>query len=167
MNLTTIKYIVAALIALGATAAGYRHGVTTTTDHFNQVIARANELNAQALTKATDAARKDEHDKAAAASAIDKQTIQDKDHEIASRDSTIAAYGNGTLRLRDKFTCGASTATPVREAAAGAGQRDAATTSGLQPEDVRFLVSEASRANQYAKQLMSCQALVNADRGVK
>lgn len=164
MNLTTIKYIVAALVALGAAAAGYRHGVTTTTDHFNAVIAAANARNAQMLTDATNAARKSEHDKAAAASAIDKQTIQDKDHEIASRDATLAAYGNGALRLRDKFTCGASAATPVREAAVGAGQRDAATTSGLQPEDVRFLVSEASRATQYAEQLMSCQALINADR---
>lgn len=66
---------------------------------------------------------------------------------------------DGTCRMRDRFTC------PRLPQGSGAtASDDAAEGFGLLPEDGRFLVSEAARADQNTDDLQTCQAYVEAVR---
>jgi hypothetical protein len=167
MNPTILKYA-AVVIAITAAAYGcYHHGVSTTTARYEAVIAKANAAHAKDLADKLAAARAEEQSKAADMHAIDTQTIQDKQNEIDSRDSTIADLRAGSLRLRDHFTCSAGSDKRLPDVAATAGKRDAARQGGLQQADAEFLVRLASDADQVARQLQACQAVVRSDRGHK
>lgn len=160
-----LKYAVAPAIVGGALFGAYHHGCSVTSAAYKLKITKANKQHAQQLAKLEASARADEQSKAASMHAIDQQTIQGQTDEISKRDRTIADYRSGAVRLRDHFTCAASTDQRVLSAAPGAGQRDEASAGGLQQPDVEFLVRLASEADQAVTQLAACQAVVRADRG--
>lgn len=93
-------------------------------------------------------------------------------HEIETAKSRaaadLAAVRDGTVRVRDRFTCPADPGRPSG-AAADTGTTpsvgDDAPPSGLQAADAEFLLREAERADEVTRQLQACQAIVRRDRG--
>lgn len=163
--LRALPYALVVVGLLAGLRAVEKYGEHVRDAYWKGVIAAANTAHAQQLTKLEAAARADEQAKATSMHTIDQQTIQGQTDEISKRDRTIADYRSGAVRLRDKFTCAAGADQRVREAATGAGQRDAASAGGLQQTDVEFLVRLASEADQAVTQLAACQAVVRTDRG--
>lgn len=163
--LRALPYVAGATIVTCGLIFADMHGHSVEREHWQRVIAQNDADNAREIANREAAARREEQGKAETLRAIDKQTLQDKQNEIDSRDRTIADLHAGTVRLRDRFTCAAASDQRVPSAAATTGQRDAASAGGLQEEDGVFLVSESSRADQVARQLQACQAVVRADRG--
>lgn len=79
----------------------------------------------------------------------------------------LAAVRDGTVRLRDRFTCTPTPAGPSGTAAdpgATTGVGDDAQAGGLRREDAAFLISESDRADEVTRQLQACQAIVRRDR---
>lgn len=159
-----IGAIAGTALFVAAVTGAYMHGVSTTTDHFQGVIAKNNADNATEATRLVNAARNEEKSKADKFAAIDAKSLKEKNDEITSRDAVIAGLRAGTTRLQQRFTCPAS-AEHLSSTATSTGQRDAASTGGLQADDAEFLIRESSRADQAVKQLQACQAVVRADRG--
>ncbi len=82
------------------------------------------------------------------------------------QDADRVAVSTGAVVLRDPGAGGCAPASGVREAAAGAGGRDAAPSGGLSQEASRFLFDLANSADEVAGQLDRCQAVVRADREI-
>lgn len=143
---------------------GYRHGVTVTGNHYKAQIAEDRQRAAEQIAQLQQQARQAEQQTAAAMAQIDEQVQKAIENEKAKADAVIAAYGAGTVRLRDRFTCTTGSGGSVPATTTGTGQRDDTTQSGLQRTDVEFLVRIASEADELAEQLAACQSVVKADR---
>lgn len=113
---------------------------------------------AQKRAEAITEARADERRKAKEQAAIAAKLIEENADALADRDRTIADLRAGNVQLRDRFTC------RVPDPAAGAGGSDEAPQGGLLPADAEFLVSLAAEADEVARQLAACQAVVRSDR---
>jgi prophage endopeptidase len=92
--------------------------------------------------------------------AIIKKLRGDDAHGHAIRDSAVAGLRDGTFRLRERFSCPPNPA-PARGAAARGNE---GTARGLSAADAEFLVRFASDADDVARQLAACQAILSADR---
>lgn len=79
----------------------------------------------------------------------------------AQVDGLVAGVRDGTVRVLPRFTC---PAIPAAAARAGAGGSDASSPRGLSAADAEFLVRFAGDADDVARQLAACQAVVAADR---
>jgi hypothetical protein len=144
---------------------GYRHGETVTGNHFKAVIAQNAENEAKQRAALEAKARDTEQHAADAMARIDEQHQKAIENEKAKADAVIAAYGAGTVRLRNRFTCPATgTGGNMSAAATSTGQRDERTQGGLQQQDVQFLVRFAAEADELADQLSACQSIIKADR---
>jgi prophage endopeptidase len=125
-------------------------------------LAKAHQERADAEQRARDI----EAQRAADMAALDAQHTKEMNDAKADADRTIADLRAGTLRLRERFTCPASTAAGTAgQAGTSTSLGDAAARYGLQPEDAEFLLSEAERADEVTVQLRACQAIVRGDRG--
>lgn len=74
-------------------------------------------------------------------------------------DRNLAEYRNGIKRLRERFTC---TGRNMPAVATASGVRDAATSCGLQSNDVEFLIRYAGSAEATRQQLIAAQKLLAA-----
>ena len=108
------------------------------------------------------------HEQAAAEKVAAVSRGYQKDLENANRAKTLAMdalRASGGLRVA-VTGCKADDA-GTGEAASGATGRDGGASTGLLAEtDGAFLVSEASRADAVTLQLLACQRVVRADRGL-
>ena len=165
-----IPYAAVFAIPIGGAMLIYQKGYQAAQDRYTAVIAQNNADNATASTLLVNKARLDEKSKADELSAIDANNLKAKDNEITSRDAVIAGLRSGAIGLRDRFTCPAVGNGPGNQLlpflAPSTGQRDEASSGGLQAEDAEFFIQESSRADEVVKQLQACQAVVKADRAV-
>lgn len=162
-----IPYVVSVVAVVAGLYGAYHHGVSVTKDHYVAIIAQANADHAAEVISLNGRVAVAEHKASAVMAAIDQHHQEDIANEKQIAAATMANFRAGTLRLRDEFQARIIADHQLPSAATGTGQRDAASAGGLQPAHVEFFVSEASRANQVAKQLAECQAVVRADRAVK
>ncbi|WP_290872050.1 lysis system i-spanin subunit Rz [Aquabacterium sp.] len=160
------KYGAAVAITLASLYGAYRHGCTVTQAAADLATTKANAAHAAETISLQAQVRAAEHKATQDMAAIDAQHQKDIADERSKASATLASYRAGTLRLRDEFAPTIGPAQPVLPGVAtSTGKRDAAGTGGLQPAHVEFLVQIASDADQVAKQLAACQAVVRADRG--
>jgi len=76
----------------------------------------------------------------------------------------IAAIDAGTLRLRDPGTDSQACGSPTAVAASGSSGHSDKKGTELSPEFTKFLLSEATRADQYTIQLNTCIDILNNER---
>lgn len=93
-------------------------------------------------------------------SAVARLTKENTD-AIAERDGLIADLRDGTVRLRDKFRCQDRRVADPAGTAAGS---DGSEGGGLSLEDASFLIRESNRADDVARQLTACQAILGGLR---
>lgn len=94
---------------------------------------------------------------------LQNKLTQEKQDAIAQRDAVIADLRAGTVRLRQRFRCPVPAAPAGGPAGTSAGG-DAAGDRGLSDADAEFLVRFAGDADNVARQLGACQAVIRADR---
>lgn len=110
-------------------------------------------------------ARKAEQDNAAAQAAISTDYERKLSDANKQRAADVAAVRAGTLRLRDPNPAGLRACGSIApETGAGASGRDGAQGSELSEQATEFLFGLANDADDVARQLGSCQAVVDADR---
>lgn len=168
---------VAGLLWLASLAAvgGWQHGAGQGAERLRWETRENTQLrNANATIKRLqDEARQKEHEHAGRLAGIAAQLEQEKQRETEKRDRLIADLRAANVRLRDP---GAVTVRPggcsSGETAAGAGERDGGAGSELHGpaagvlsgEASEFLVRLSSEADEVARQLAQCQAVVRSDR---
>lgn len=160
-----IAYQVKSTIA-DADKHGYDRGVEETTAAYakrdNAALAAANIR----INELQEAARKREREHAAQLNDISgqyQQEVGNANRKVADLTRRVRA---GDLRLRDPgAVCAAQGGGGrVPEASGSAGGRDGGTGTELSAATAEFLISEANRADDVARQLAACQAVVRADR---
>lgn len=142
----------------------YRHGVTTTTDRYERLLAEHREAGALALAKAQAETRDKEQQAARAQASIETAYLQGQKDAQANTDRTIADLRAGNIRLRNELASAQCAIDGVSTIASGAGQRHAACSGGLREEHARFLIHFADRADQVARQLQAAQEVIVNDR---
>lgn len=152
-------------VVMGCLYGAYHHGVSTTTEHYQGVIAKANQDHAEAVAKLQQQARDKERQHGEQLATIDQQHQEKLSHEINSRDRTIADLRAGNVRVRQRFTCPAASDQRVPSTSTSTSGGDEAQAGGLQREDAEFFVRFASEADEVTLQLQACQATVRSDRG--
>ncbi len=161
-------YLITASIAAGVLFACYWYGASSTQERLEALhLAQIQTIKAEgakALAEATEAMRKQEQQHAAAMADLDAQKTRELENEKAAADAVIAGLRADTIRVRDQFTCGASTPA-AGQAGATPGMGDAGKKRGFQKQDAEFLLREAARADEVTMQLQACQAIIRADRG--
>ncbi|QKN87897.1 Rz lysis protein [Acinetobacter phage vB_AbaP_Alexa] len=95
---------------------------------------------------------------------IEADLLAKQKEQAANANAIINDLRAGNVRLRDQFKI--KQCASVSGTTGSAGGSDAASTGGLSEADVRFLVSEASRADQLAEQLIAAQQVITNDRVV-
>lgn len=169
------KLLAAVALAGLALEAFYSHGeqqyLAGQQDERNAWLRRDNEALRIAngrITTLQQAARDQEQAHGKAMAEIASQHQKDLKDAGAEKDRVIADLRTRNLRLRVPVVsttvtaCGGGGA--GTEAGAGAGQRDGETTAELSGAAAEFLVGLASEADDVARQLSACQAVVIADR---
>ncbi len=91
---------------------------------------------------------------------IETTHLKEKKDEKAETDRILVGYANDIYRLRKRFTSEACGVGGVSGSPATPGQRDGASSFGLQDADVEFLIRFASSADQVADTLRACQAVL-------
>lgn len=162
--LRLLPYAAVVACVLAAYMVAYQQGARHTTEHYQRVMAQQDADNAKATALAISNARKEEQASAASQALIANRLLDDANNEITSRDNTIAGLRAGTVRVRERFTCGRAAAAGVPQTSASTSSSDAGAQGGLQREDAEFFVRLASEADQVVHQLSACQAVVRADR---
>lgn len=161
------KLMMGACGLMAASLISYMAGQTVATvraDELHQAeLKRIDGDNKKALADAVTKARLDEQSKATEAANIDKRLMEAKQNEIISKYRVIAGMRDGSVQLRQRFTC-KSASGAVPSVAASTSSSDGTAGTGLSAEDAGFFISEASRANKVVLQLQACQALINSDR---
>lgn len=160
-------YLAGLVTVVSVLTFAHHEGVRSATERLDaQYGAQIAKLHAEADKQHAadvDAARASEQAHGQALTVLDQNYQKAIQDEKAKSDRTVADLRTGALQLRSRFTCPANSGSMPGPAASTAvdppaGQR------GLQPEDVRILVSEASRADQVVLQLQACQAVIRGDR---
>ena len=113
-------------------------------------------------------ARKDEQTHAAALAAVSTDYERKLSDANKQRAADVAAIRAGTIRLRDPNptglrACGGLAA----QVGAGAGRRDGPEGGELSEAAAGFLLEFASDADDVARQLTACQAVVVKDRDLR
>lgn len=118
--------------------------------------------NAKILTL-EESARVNEQAHAAVIAALDAQYTKELQDAAAQKDRDVAAARAGALKLRYATESGAGGG-KLPDAPASTGPGNGPSGSELPPETTASLYALADDADQVAKQLASCQAIVEADR---
>ena len=130
----------------------------------NEALRTAN----QRISTLQQKARDQERDHGLAMDGIAAKHQQDLKDVRNEKDRVIADLRTRNLRLRvpvvatTSAACSGVSSSP--EAGSGTGQRDGETTAELSGPAAEFLVGLASEADDVARQLSACQAVVIADR---
>lgn len=125
-----------------------------------------------AAVKERDKLRKEAEDHADALAAISGHYQGELKNERIKKDRVISELRAGTVRLRDPNGKCAGIGIALPETDTGAGGRDGSSGTELPGSSVgvlssnasEFLIGEASRADEIARQLTACQGVVRADR---
>lgn len=133
-------------------------------DALKKATARLAELTAEATKK--------EREHADALAAVSGHYQGELKNERAKKDRVIAGLRAGTVRLFDPNGKCSGIGIALPETGPGPSGRDAAGGGNLPGSSVailssnasEFLIGEASRADEVAKQLTACQGIVRADR---
>lgn len=113
-------------------------------------------------------ARKDEQTHAAALAAVSTDYERKLSDANKQRAADAAALRAGTLRLRDPNPTGLRACGGIAaEIGAGAGRRDGPEGGELSEAAAGFLLGLASNADDVARQLTACQAVVVKDRELR
>lgn len=159
-------YLIAVLLVGCSLFGAYRYGCTVTQTAADLEMEQLLSQSLADQKSLSESYRKREAQHAQDMAAAGEQFEKDKRNAQIISERTIAGLRDGTLRLRDKFAAyERRTSTGVSDTGTSTSQRDAASSIGLQTEDVEFLVRFASRADEVADQLRACQAVVRKDRG--
>jgi len=117
------------------------------------------DIQAQADKAAADARGKEQAQRADFA-AIQSKLVSENADAHAEIDRLSADLAAGRVRLRSRFAC-----RPVLPAAAaGAPGSSQAGEGGLRDADAEFLVRLAGQADDTARQLATCQAILKSER---
>ena len=112
--------------------------------------------------------RKAEHDHAAAVAAISTDYERKLSDANKQRASDAAAVRAGTLRLRDPNPTGFRACGGIGlQVGTGASGRDGGTSGDLSAAASGFLLELANDADDVARQLAACQAVVVKDRELR
>lgn len=127
----------------------------------NEALTKAS----QALHAAEEKARADELNHAAQLVAISKNYQEEKAREKKKTDDLIAAARSGAFRLRDPKAAGVPAVGSLAcQTGPGASGRDARAPGELSAEAAGFLLGLTGEADDTARQLAACQAVVRKDR---
>lgn len=159
---TNIVRGVATVLLLLAFLFTYRHGESVSDARWQAKEAATKAAYDRQLADREAQARTVEQEAVARVNDIEKKRHDEAEAAQAAYDRLLEDYRHGAVRLRDRFTCPAAASVPA--AASGTAGSQPAQGGGLQPEDVRFLVSEAKRADEVTRQLSACQVILQADR---
>jgi hypothetical protein len=122
----------------------------------------------EALQKLTDEARIAERVRVMEINDLDIKFTEELTDAKLETERALAAVAAGELRLRNRFTCPAvSASNGVPATGARAGVDNGEEGSGLQKSDGDFLVRLAGEADLVVTQLRACQAVVAGDRVTK
>lgn len=158
--LRIVPYVIALALIAGVLRftymAGYNKSERVWLDKYTLELGRLNDQLVAAQRTEREAVAKQEQIEA---DLLAKQ----KEHE-ANANAVITGLRNDTIRLRDQFKI--KQCASVSSATGSTGGSDATSTGGLSEENVRFLISEASRADQLAEQLKAAQQVITHDRVV-
>lgn len=122
----------------------------------------------QRISTLQETAREQEQAHGRSMAGIAAQHQQDLKDVRTEKDRVIADLRTRNLRLRvpvvapTSAACSGGSSSP--EAGSGTGQRNGATTAELSGPAAEFLVGLVSEADDVARQLSACQAVVTADR---
>lgn len=168
MNIEAIKLvIVSILIIAGAVSvgvwqnhAGHVSERVVWQGEQNKELALANtkivELTASAM------AEKKQHE--TNLNTIASNYEKDRQYDKAKTDSLIAKYRSGTYRLRDPGYSSGTSSTPQSGVAPSSSGCNGSTEGGLSVEASGFLLGITGEADEVAKQLSACQAVIVDDR---
>lgn len=114
-----------------------------------------NAAEANGSREASETAREVEHnDQATASKAADEHRKEERDGK-ATTDSTIAGIHDGSIRVRERFTCPPASPPPKANAAPSVATDPGA--SGLRGKDAEFLIRFAGECRDVATELNYCQ----------
>lgn len=155
-----IPYVIALALIAGVLrftyVAGYNTSERKWNDRYTNDLGKAND----ALVKA----KRDLLDAQQEQADIESKLLTKQKEQAQHAQATIDSLRAGTTRLRNSLAVKACPS--VSESTSSTGHSDATSTGGLSEEDVRFLISEASRADQLAEQLTAAQQVIAHDRVV-
>lgn len=160
--------VFAALALLALSVAGVQSYRLNTAQKATAILAakwaQADTDRAQALTRSALDALEVEHTRAAAVNAAATAYEQGKQDGQAAADALRTAVDAGTLVLRNRFRCPVAPAPGVPTTVTGTGRGDGAAQAVLSAADQGFLVRIGAEADDLARQLTACQAVIVADR---
>lgn len=122
--------------------------------------------DAAAIAELRETIRKKEIKHAEELNAIDKNYQEVRLNDKLQTDHIIGDLRAGNARLRQRFTCPATSGGDKTNTGTSTGQRDAATQGGLQTADAEFFIRFADDADAVVRQLHACQSVIRADRGL-
>lgn len=155
-----IPYIIALALIAGVLhcvyTAGYNSSERKWNDKYTTDLSKANDALVKAKRDLMDAQQKQAD--------IETDLLIKQKEQADHAQATINSLRAGTTRLRDSLAV--KSCPSVSKPTSSTGDSDATSTGGLSEEDVRFLISEASRADQLAEQLIAAQQVIAHDRVV-
>lgn len=155
-----IPYIIALALVAGVLhftyEAGYNKSERKWNDKYTFDLGKANDALVQAKREIVQAVAKQ--------SEIETELLLKQKEQEAYAHRTIADLRAGTVSLRESLKIKQCTSVSSIDGTPSHG--NAASTGGLSEEDVRFLISEASRADKLAEQLTAAQKVILLDRVV-
>lgn len=161
-------YLIAAVAALVAIGGAYAWGRTD-----GRTIERAawekrdNDALRSANAEIDAAHRKLREQERSAAERLAQVSAEYQKEVSNAREETrrrVAAVAAGTLRLRDPAASNQTCADRVPDAPAAAERRDGAEAGYLSGTAAQFLLELTAEADEVARQLAACQAVVRQDR---
>ncbi|WP_349998129.1 lysis system i-spanin subunit Rz [Stenotrophomonas lacuserhaii] len=151
------RILIAVVISLAIFAAGFIGGWAWRGDRAEAAVAVQEVAVVKQNLTAEQGARAEEHQRADTMAAIGARHEEDRAAAPAVADAVVADLRSGALRLRNDLA--ACHTDRLSQAAASAGQRDAAPDLGV------TLAGPAVRIGRDADdQLRACQAVIAADR---
>lgn len=155
-----IPYIIALALIAGVLrftyVAGYNTSERKWNDKYTADLGKANDALVKANRDLLDAQQKQAD--------IERDLLIKQKEQADNAQNTIDQLNAGTIRLRESLARKSCPSVPGTTSSTGSS--DAASTGGLSTEDVRFLISEAGRADQLAEQLTAAQKVIEHDRAV-
>lgn len=153
-----IPYIIALALIAGvlrfAYTSGYNASERKWNDKYTVDLGKANDNLVKTKRELQEAQTKQAE--------IEADLLQKQKEHLDSANNTIADLRAGNVRLRESLTIKQCASVSVTTSSTSSNH--AASTGGLSEEDVRFLISEASRADQCAEQLTAAQKVIIQDR---
>lgn len=153
-----IPYIIALALIAGVLrftyVAGYNTSERKWNDKYTVDLGKANDNLIKAKRELQEAHAKQEQ--------IETDLLLKQKEHLNNANNTIADLRAGAIQLRESLKV--KQCKSVSGTTSGTSSNHAASTGGLSEEDVRFLISEASRADQCAEQLTAAQKVISQDR---